>query len=487
METEMNLENNLKISLLAFTLISITMVGMRSPEQPITKITILTSDEKEIEIAKNIAFESSLIRNMAKDLGETDPVLLNITAQDFTLITAIQQSINNDSDTVKFKRKDGNYIAQRIQPLIDQALASAEHNTIAHTIYAAEYLDLRGIANGAIRVMVHKALGQNPNATIENIKALWPATIYWPISLNPILEYQYQLVKNGNIPELSVKDYIAINDKTLVTKDNKIDFDEQGLTSLEGLNEIPHIASVKILDLSDNQLTTVPANIFNGFTNLEQLRLDDNKITKLSANTFSGLTALYRLFLQNNMLSNLDAGTFNDLTNIESIDLSNNKLKNLPSIILRTLQYLYLNDNELESLDAITFNDLKNLKTLYLQNNKLKTFDATIFNGLISLAKLILSKNKLKTLPVGAFNGLRALGKLDLSNNEIETLPATIFNGFTSISINLNHNQLDTLPATIFSGIRSGEIHIRDNPAFKDKTAEQIKTEFNITGHVLIN
>ncbi len=49
------------------------------------------------------------------------------------------------------------------------------------------------------------------------------------------------------------------------------------LTDLVGFNEIPGLIALRVLNLGDNQLTTVPANIFNGL-NLEAVYLENNPI-----------------------------------------------------------------------------------------------------------------------------------------------------------------------------------------------------------------
>ncbi len=65
---------------------------------------------------------------------------------------------------------------------------------------------------------------------------------------------------------------------------------------------------------------------FAGLTGLTNLNLSSNEITTLPADIFSGLSALTRLELNNNQLSNLPSGIFAGLTSLTTLNLSENSL-----------------------------------------------------------------------------------------------------------------------------------------------------------------
>jgi Leucine-rich repeat (LRR) protein len=94
---------------------------------------------------------------------------------------------------------------------------------------------------------------------------------------------------------------------------------------LEDLNAfIQSIAKYNIveLDFSENQLTSLPENIFKNLPKLQRLSLDNNQLTSLPENIF------------------------NNLHNLEYLHLEFNKLTSLPKSIYRlhNLRELYLSD-----------------------------------------------------------------------------------------------------------------------------------------------
>jgi len=129
-----------------------------------------------------------------------------------------------------------------------------------------------------------------------------------------------------------------------------------------------------VLDLSSNQLSTLPAGVFDGLTSLQWLYLFSNQLSTLPAGVFNGLTSLQRLDLNNNQLSTLPAGVFTGLTSLQRLFLGANQLSTLPAGVfdgLTSLQVLDLSSNQLSTLPAGIFNGLTNLQLLYLENNRL--------------------------------------------------------------------------------------------------------------------
>ena len=200
------------------------------------------------------------------------------------------------------------------------------------------------------------------------------------------------------IPQLhciSLDEYIQQNGMPQIQGD-VLNLSGINLTDLTRLQDIPNINQITTLALSNNQLQTLPANIFNGLQNLRELYIDNNQLQTLPANIFNGLQ------------------------NLNHLGLSNNQLQTLPDTI---------------------FNGLQNLIGLGLNNNQLQTLPADIFNGLNSLTGLYLGNNQLQTLPADIFIGLHNLRHIFLANNQLQTLPADIFNNFDQLTVlNLKYN-----------------------------------------------
>ena len=131
-----------------------------------------------------------------------------------------------------------------------------------------------------------------------------------------------------------------------------------------------------------------------------QLNLVGAGITELAEGDFSGLRALNSLLLNNNNLSTLPAGLFDGLTALQYLYLNSNaEMRTLPAGIfdsLSALEYLHLHNNRLNQLPAGLFDELVSLKTLDLSGNRLR-------------------QTGTNALPDGIFELLTALTTLDMS------------------------------------------------------------------------
>ena len=116
-----------------------------------------------------------------------------------------------------------------------------------------------------------------------------------------------------------------------------LDLANKGITDLTGLQDIPNKDQIAALNLTINQLTTLPVGIFNGFNNLKRLTFFGNELTTLPAGIFNGLNNLQVLGLNNNQLTTLPAGIFNGLNNLKNLSLTNNQLTTLPTGIFNGL------------------------------------------------------------------------------------------------------------------------------------------------------
>ncbi len=90
------------------------------------------------------------------------------------------------------------------------------------------------------------------------------------------------------------------------------------LNSLTGLENIPNIDQVQILNISKNQLRTLPAAAFAACTKLFSLTLSNNQLTHLNANIFDGMRLVYVLDLSYNKIAQIDEPTLQRLRQLMS-------------------------------------------------------------------------------------------------------------------------------------------------------------------------
>ncbi len=212
----------------------------------------------------------------------------------------------------------------------------------------------------------------------------------------------------------------------------------------ELVNNWQHLDSLTVLDLSRNELQSLPES-FGQLKNLNALYLWGNFL-EILPESFGQLHRLEKLYLHGNQLKSLPE-TFGNLSNLQTLEIYNNQLKSLPETFgqLSSLQHLELQRNELKSLPE-TFGQLSNLQHLELQRNELKSLPET-FGQLSRLQTLDLHENQLQSLP-DTFGNLSNLQKLKIYNNELKSLPDTFGQLSRLEHLSLSRNQLKSLPET---------------------------------------
>eukprot|EP00752_Nemacystus_decipiens_P014911 g13274.t1 len=202
------------------------------------------------------------------------------------------------------------------------------------------------------------------------------------------------------------------------------DDDLQDLANCFDINGRQNIHS---LDLSGNELTSLPGETFDSFTELEYLDLSGNELTSLPSEVFDPLAKLEHLDIYDNGLTDLPAGIFGKLPELDHLSLAQNRLTTLP--------------------DGL-FGQLDKLRTLPLFSNDLVELPAGVFDSLSNVWLMLLDDNQLTSLPPGTFDELTSLQHLDMSNNDLRTLPSGIFVSLSAMdTLYLEANpQLGCLP-----------------------------------------
>ncbi|XP_024938101.1 leucine-rich repeat-containing protein 40 isoform X3 [Cephus cinctus] len=221
-----------------------------------------------------------------------------------------------------------------------------------------------------------------------------------------------------------------------------LDLSSNSLTELDP--KVEFLSELSILDLHDNIMETLPAEIGN-LSKLRKLNSSFNKIKHLPLN-FYNLSELRHLDLRNNLLKELDPAigdlimldymnlSCNNLISLPigmgylvrlvSLDISHNMLKELPPDItsMRVLKKLDANSNNLEILPP--FGELRHMEVLVLHTNNLKNFPDT--TGCAALRELHLANNSIDEIDVSGLESMGQLRTLTLANNKIKEIPEEI-------------------------------------------------------------
>lgn len=206
-----------------------------------------------------------------------------------------------------------------------------------------------------------------------------------------------------------------------------------GLSMLRGLhlstNRLDHLEpglldgtpQLYLLELSGNQISHLGAGLLTGLS-LRRLKADNNLLQNV---LLGDLTLLAEVDLSNNALTSLEADLFGGLTTLINIDLANNHLTRIEVGIFTgmvNLGSLRLSHNKLESLGEGLFGGLTKLSSLHLDHNELTGLPSNIFADLRILTELQMSNNRISNLPDGLFQGTDELSFLYLGNNRLTSL-----------------------------------------------------------------
>ena len=214
------------------------------------------------------------------------------------------------------------------------------------------------------------------------------------------------------------------------------------------------------LDLSDNPLSTVRPEMFDGLgaISLEVIQLMNCNFTELPSDIFDHLFGLFYVDLSENQLTALHPDTFSHQLFLLALILKSNLLSSLPANIFRiskNMQWLDLGNNQFTELNPNVFKPVPELRLLILDHNEFRTLSAGTFKALTKLDVLTLQDNNLEEVPPEAFEGLNDVDMLDLSGNRFSTLKPGQFKHFTHLVVLvLNRNNLKAIPRDAFDNTK---------------------------------
>lgn len=240
------------------------------------------------------------------------------------------------------------------------------------------------------------------------------------------------------------------------------------------------------LDISKNNIWTLPDNVFCHLNDLNYLNVSENRLQDVSE---LGFREKYHQPTNNEEVGNgtltttataitIPTSTLSPPTksgtakvkpscsmDIEILDASHNNFVLLPSkgfSLLRRLRVLNLHNNEISMLADKSFDSLKNLNLINLSSNKIVALPAELFmDQKQSIQEIYLQNNTISVLSPKLFWDLEQLQALDVSRNQITStwIDKNTFKGLIRlVLLNLSHNRITKLNAEIFSDLYTLQI-----------------------------
>lgn len=200
------------------------------------------------------------------------------------------------------------------------------------------------------------------------------------------------------------------------------------------------------LDLSRNQLTSLPEGFFQNCNRLLSLTLRQNQISEIHDNAFIGLTQLSTLTLPRNKIRSINQNWLVPMRDrLIILDFDDNEIEEINANILADISrliWLSLRNNKISSWNAGILQRNPRLERLYLAGNQIRTITAGTFSNLPNLLELSVG-GLLQEIPV--FENLQRVENLGLHENQLTHVSAASFIHMDNLSqLNLARNQIET-------------------------------------------
>ncbi|KAM0943283.1 putative leucine-rich repeat domain superfamily [Dioscorea sansibarensis] len=246
----------------------------------------------------------------------------------------------------------------------------------------------------------------------------------------------------------------------------KVDLSGMSLSSFP--STCLNLASITKLDLSNNNLQSIPESLTARLLNIIVLDVHSNQLNSIP-NSIGCLSKLKSLDVSGNLLDSLPI-TIENCRALEELNVNFNKLTRLPDTMgfeLMNLKILRVNSNKLAFLPFST-SHMTNLRILDAHLNCLRSLPDGLEN-LINLEVLNISQNFqfLQTIPY-SIGLLMSLTELDISYNKITVLPDSISCLTKLKKFSAEGNQLVCPPVTV---VAKGVDAVRDYMGARMKKA----------------
>ena len=281
----------------------------------------------------------------------------------------------------------------------------------------------------------------------------------------------------------------------------------------KGLKKIGSLAfkdcsSLESIDLSNAEITEIPARAFENCTSLKSVKLPPT-VTKIANNAFSGCSKLEEIEgLEQCKISELSATAFDSCVRLKDINLSNATIAAIPDQIFSGMRGLIsatvpktvtsigteafyacknlemingLSDCDITKIGEKAFYNCWSLKEADLSRSSFTVLPASAFKGDTALLSVKMPES-LNEIGNEAFYGCSAMKKLDLNNTRLTTigngalsdmtslmyinLPDTVNNvGAKAFDLNLRLDSSDTalMPTVVSENVTPASVNYTDN------------------------
>ncbi|CAL8100961.1 unnamed protein product [Orchesella dallaii] len=212
------------------------------------------------------------------------------------------------------------------------------------------------------------------------------------------------------------------------------------------------------LDMSSNNITELPFELFSNFDRLRHLNLDQNRL-KINPDGLDNfrLFTLYRFSIVGDMMAPFSMEDIQLMRNLRSLNISNFGMASLTPEVFSGLglavEDIKISQGKLKTIKAGAFSSLTGLKSIDISENRIERIEEAFEGVEHSLLRLkMINALRMGTLPSKAFHKLSAVQYLDLSSNGLNNVPEDTFAESKRLQyLNLRFNKISSIPKTMFA------------------------------------
>nr|XP_012137075.1 PREDICTED: chaoptin isoform X3 [Megachile rotundata] len=247
-------------------------------------------------------------------------------------------------------------------------------------------------------------------------------------------------------------------------------------------------SSLELLDLSGNNITTLPSPVFQEYDFLRTLIFRENKIQTFSpAEVFNGFQySLYNLDLSGKENSVVSLQDLRQMRNMRFLSISRmpqstlstedfmeygmdikelrivqsnlNTIKGHAFMHVRGIKYMDFSENSISSIEDEAFSEvghsLLTLRIAHGLSSSISEMPNAPFKFLPNLQHLDFSNNKIKSLPDTSFHFLKRIKRIELQDNEIDDIRKGTFQNLPDLEfLDLSYNDLNEFDFASFDQV----------------------------------
>lgn len=178
--------------------------------------------------------------------------------------------------------------------------------------------------------------------------------------------------------------------------------------------------NLKFLECTGCGFDDIESEYFAGLPKLQALHFSENRIVRIFENAFDANANLMLLNLSRNQIETLPVKLFGELKHFESLFMSENPIKlptNAPFVESNSIKLIRLDNCNLSVIYEETFAQLVSLQTLNLSQNLISTLPDNSFVANVNLQSLFVEENRMRTFPISILEASTKLGELCVDRN----------------------------------------------------------------------